>query len=92
MFLDVVRKLDTRGIEITRGGWSTQPQQVQSYWDAVELKGVCRCLGMPCREPHEPTQEMRFVVTVHSKFISGWYTQTVVTFVSHHGTDFITAV
>lgn len=39
--IDVVRKLNTRGIEVTCGGWSTQPQQVQSYWDTVELKGVC---------------------------------------------------
>jgi len=40
-------------------------------------------MGMPCRKPHEPTQEMCFVVTVHSEFKSGWYTQTVMTFVSH---------
>ena len=41
VFIDVVRKLNTRGTEVTCGGWSTQPQQVQSYWDIVELKGVC---------------------------------------------------
>ena len=41
VFIDVVRKLNTRGTEVTRGGWSTQPQQVQGYWDTIELKGVC---------------------------------------------------
>jgi len=92
VFIDVVWKLNTRVTEVTCGGWSTQPQQIQSYWDTVELKGVCWCMAMPCREPHEPTQEMYFVVTMHSEFKSGWYTQRVLTFVSHHGTDFITAV
>jgi len=41
VFLDVVRKLNTRVTEVTCGGRSTQPQQIQSYWDTVELKGVC---------------------------------------------------
>lgn len=41
VLIDVVRKLNARYTEVTCGGWSTQPQQVQSYWDTVELKGVC---------------------------------------------------
>ena len=40
-------------------------------------------MGMPCREPHEPTQEMCVVVTQHSEFKSGWWTQTLMTCVSH---------
>lgn len=35
---------------------------------------------------------MYFVVTTLSEFKSRWYSQRVLTFVSHHGTDFITAV
>jgi len=41
VFIDVVWKLNTRVTEVTCGEWSTQPQQIQSYWDTVELKGVC---------------------------------------------------
>lgn len=65
LFTDVVWKRDSRGSEVTCGGWSTQPQQVQSYWDPLKLQGVCQGMGVSRREPHEPRKEMCSVVTVH---------------------------
>lgn len=62
---DVVWKFNTGSSEITCGGWSTQPQQVQSYWDSLQLQGVCQGMGVSRWKPHEPGKEVCSVVTVH---------------------------